>query len=98
MTVNNYEAVLEQALRLSPEEQQRLREALAEPNGARIIAPEELRELIAHTPHSAPLKDTDRAQIDSWLAAADALAAVISEAWQDDMSAVEAVRDIRRDL
>lgn len=42
--------------------------------------------------------DAKQAQIEAWFAAADELAAKVGAAWKDDMTAVEAVREQRREL
>ncbi|HSH80032.1 MAG TPA: hypothetical protein VLA19_16020 [Herpetosiphonaceae bacterium] len=49
-------------------------------------------------PPAHPVTDEERAQIESWLASSDELARRISAAWKDDMSAVEAVQEQRREL
>ena len=51
-----------------------------------------------HLPGERPLTAEEHAQRESDLAAFDELAAQIGAAWQDDMSAVDAIREQRRDL
>ncbi len=51
-----------------------------------------------HLPEERPLTTEEHAQLESDLAAFDELAAQIGAAWQDDMSAVDTIREQRRDL
>jgi hypothetical protein len=45
-----------------------------------------------------PLTDQERAAVDTWIAESEQLAERIGAAWKDEMSAVEAVKEQRRDL
>jgi hypothetical protein len=51
-----------------------------------------------HLPVERPLTAEEHAQLESDLAAFDELATQIGAAWQDDMSAVDAIREQQRDL
>jgi Lon protease-like protein len=94
-----YEDVLRQARRLTPEGQQRLLDALKGEAGAQVVTPEALGKLLPHDPSEvAPLTESERAATAAALTELDRLAARIGAAWRDDMSAVDAVRDVRRDL
>ena len=80
--MSNYETAVAAVKRLTPEERRRL------------------RELLAAEDRSASSRGADdrQARIEAWFAAADALAARVGAAWKDDMTAVEAVREQRREL
>ena len=51
-----------------------------------------------HLPAERPLTAEERAQLETDLAAFDELATQIGAAWQDDLRAVDAIREQRRDL
>lgn len=51
-----------------------------------------------HLPPERPLTTEERARLEDELAAIDVLAAEVSAAWKDDMSAAEAVKEQRREL
>ncbi len=51
-----------------------------------------------HLPDERPLTAEERAQLEIDLAVFDELATQIGAAWQDDMSAVDAIREQRREL
>ncbi len=53
---------------------------------------------LEHLPPDRPLTPPERARLEADLDALDALAARIGAAWQDTMSAAEAVKEQRRDL
>ncbi len=53
---------------------------------------------LEHVPPERPLTEQERAKLEADLNAIDALAAEVSAAWQDDMSAVDAVKEQRREL
>jgi hypothetical protein len=89
MTTTTYEDVLDQARCLPPEERQ-LGETLVTHGPA---APS-----MTAAPPTRPLSDDDRARLEAWFVAADELAARIGAAWKDDMNAVEAVNEQRREL
>jgi len=62
---------------------------------------ERVRERIVdldHLPVERPLTVEEHAQLETDLAAFDELATQIGAAWQDDMSAVDVIREQRRDL
>ena len=82
MATITYERVLREAQQLTPEEQRRLREELGRSG-----------ETIQTTP-----TDRQRAAAQAFLDKVDRLAARISAVWQDDTSAVDAVREQRRVL
>ena len=46
----------------------------------------------------AAVADEQRARLDAWFASSDAFAKQVGEAWKDDMSAVEAAQEQRREL
>ena len=139
MAISTYEVVLEQAQRLSPEDRQRLREALAETTETQavsgVVSQDDFERLIDDfgllspvptlsddaisresiyeypmlsteakivlalpTPLSSPLSQEERDKLDAWIATARAFSDKLSEAWIDDMSAVEAIRDVRREV
>jgi hypothetical protein len=99
MAAVTYEDVLRDARQLHPEEQQRLRDALDMSQGARVVAPAELRALLANGIGAPrPLSDEERAAVDTWLAETEQLAVRIGAAWKSDLNAVEAVQEQRRDL
>ena len=83
MSTTAYEHILQELARLTPEERRRLRQVLDEE------APAE---------PSSPAPDDRRTQAAAWFAAGDELAARIGAAWEDDMTAVEAIREQRHDL
>ncbi len=87
MATTRYESVLAQARQLPPEERQAL---MAEPG---LQAAKEASE---RDPEAA--EAADEAAIAAWLAETDTLAAAVSAAWKDDMSAAEAVKEQRREL
>lgn len=85
MTTPAYTEVLDIVERLPLEEQ------------AQLLAELAMRVQQRATPQ--PLTDDKRAHLDAWFATADALAAKIGAAWKNkDLSAVDAVREQRRDL
>lgn len=89
MSTADYETILEQARQLTPEERQRLAEQLIhEIDGFRAI-------YVSDTGHIAV---EERAQVEAWLASSEELARRVSAAWKDDMNAVEAVKEQRREL
>jgi hypothetical protein len=99
MATVTYENVLRDAQQLTPEEQQRLRETLGASRGARVVSLRDLRALLANGLGSPrPLTEQERAAVDTWLAETEQLAERIGAAWKDEMSAVEAVKEQRRDL
>ena len=49
-------------------------------------------------PPARPESDEHRAQVEAWLASSDELARRVSAAWKDDLSALEAVQEQRREL
>ncbi len=77
-----YQTLLEEARQLSPEDLHRLRVALGAIEQNTVNQP---RPNVQEAAHEA-------------IARLDELAARISAAWQDDMSAVDAVKEQRRDL
>jgi phage-related minor tail protein len=79
--------VLEQARQLSPDERQALVEELAI---------QRAQEAYERAPEAA--EAAYEAEIEAWLEEADKLAAAVSAAWKDDLSAAEAVKEQRRDL
>ncbi len=89
MATTSYEDVLRDARQLTPVEQQRLRAELADLGHQSIVEapPSELERQQAHEEHVRDALDK-----------LDRLAARISAAWKDDMSAVDAVREQRREL
>ena len=90
-----YEDILQAARRLAPEEQR----ALRPPQGARVVSPQELRTLLASgLDERKPLSEEERAATVAALEGMRQLAAQVSTAWKDDISAVEAVRDVRREV
>ena len=90
MATSAYEDVLRGAQQLTPEEQRRL---LKELEGE--LASESEAALL---PPARRLTDDERAVVQKYLDDLDALAAEIGAAWQDGMSAVDAVREQRREL
>ena len=92
-----YEDVLRDAQQLTPEEQQRLRDALDPSQGARVVSPQELRALLASGGgRPRPLTEGERVVVLAALENMDRLAARIGAAWQDELSAVDAVKEQRR--
>ena len=88
MGAATYDTILEQARLLTMEEQQRLRAALDD---------------LVSVPPSIPDREQGRALrsrpgLEADLAAIDAIAAKVGALWKDDMSAVDAVREQRREL
>ncbi len=53
---------------------------------------------LGHLPMERPLTVEEHAQLESDFAAFDELVTRVGTAWQDDMSAVDAIREQRRDL
>ena len=82
MATITYERVLREAQQSTPEEQRRLREELVSPG----------------EPIQTPPTDRQGAAARAFLDKVDRLAARISAVWQDDTSAVDAVREQRRVL
>ena len=89
MSTRAYEHIIEELGHLTPEERRQLR-----------------RQLDDESPLEQPLEpalepalpDDRQARIEAWRAAADERAAKVGAAWKDNMIAVEAVREQRREL
>jgi hypothetical protein len=88
MSTATYDAILEQARLLTTEEQQRLRDAL---DGLVSVPPSTADKEQGRERSARPGLEAD-------LAAIDAIAAQVGVLWKDDMSAVDAVREQRREL
>jgi hypothetical protein len=67
---------------------------------ARIVMPQALRTMLAMEEGELrrPLTGEERAATEEALDALSRLSSEIEDAWKDGMSAVEAVRDVRREL
>lgn len=96
MSTSTYEHILQELAHLTPAERQQLRNVLdEEPPGARFVSTEELRQILAQP---LPPNEHEQATVRLALQRIQDAASYIGQAWQDDMNAVEAVREQRREL
>ncbi len=91
MATPTYESALELAQRLAPEDQKRLIEALED---AAVTAE---RELKTGEEQARPNQEK-QARLEAWFASSDELAHRVSAAWKDSITALDAVKEQRRDL
>lgn len=96
MSTSTYEHILQELAHLTPIERQQLRNVLNEEQpGDRFVSTEELRQILMQP---LPPDDHEQAAVRIALQRIQDAASYIGKAWQDDMNAVEAVREQRREL
>ncbi len=95
MSRTTFETVLHEAQQLAPDEQARLLAALGQQTAVVADSVRVVRDKVAR---AQPITDDERERVVAWLAELDALAAEIGAASHGTTSAVDAVREQRRDL